>query len=133
MIVVAGRGDLVEPGPGPLQRALDRRGRGAEHGRDLGGGEAEHLPQQEHGPLPGGRYCRLAMSASRRLSRAATIAAGSADRGHQRVRDRLQPRHAGLGRPGGASGSSAGAPRPDGSARRPRCPSAVRQALVAMR
>lgn len=46
---------LIEAGAGPLQRALDRRDRGVEHGRDLGSREGQHLPQDEHGPLPGGQ------------------------------------------------------------------------------
>jgi hypothetical protein len=46
------RGRLVEAGACPLQRALHRRRCGVEHGRDLGGRESEHLPQDEHGSLP---------------------------------------------------------------------------------
>ena len=74
------------------------------------------------------------MSASRSPSPAATTSAGSAASETTRA--------SGIGSthdtpaPGsviGASGSSAGAPRPDGSARRPRCSSAVRQTLVAIR
>ena len=83
---------FVQPGTGALQRALDRDRGGAEHDRDLGGGERQHVAQDEDRALPGGRYCRLAMSASRSHSRAATTAAGSAESGsHQRVRHRLQP------------------------------------------
>ena len=44
-----------ERGPGALQRALDRRHADVQHRRDLGGGEREDLPQQQHGPLPGGQ------------------------------------------------------------------------------
>ena len=40
---------------GPLQRAVHRGGGGIELGGDLGGGEPEHLAQDEHGPLEGGQ------------------------------------------------------------------------------
>jgi hypothetical protein len=65
----------------PLQRALDRRDGGIQHGCDLGGMEGEHLPQHEDGPLPGGQILQPADEWSRRLSRAATIVAGSGDSG----------------------------------------------------
>jgi hypothetical protein len=81
-----------------------------------------------------GRYCRLAMSASRTLLRAVRIVAGSCASGVTRASG-TGPSHATSGSAGrgGASGSSAGPPSPEGSARLPRCSSAVRHALVAMR
>ena len=50
--LVGGRGQLRDPGPRALQRALDRRCRAAEHGRDLSGAEVEHVAQHEDRPLP---------------------------------------------------------------------------------
>ena len=81
----------------------------------------------------GVRYCRLAISASRRLSRAVTMAAGSAESGITSA--------SGTGwsqltsdppRSGNASGSDSGPHRPDGSMRRLCLASSVRQALVAI-
>src|SRR6201996_359700 len=51
--LVGGRSELPHPGAGPLQPALDRHRRGAEHDRDLGGGKGQHVPQDQDGPLPG--------------------------------------------------------------------------------
>jgi hypothetical protein len=42
-----------ERGPGPLQRAVDGGHTGAEQLRHLGGRPPEHLPQDQHRPLPG--------------------------------------------------------------------------------
>ena len=74
------------------------------------------------------------MTASRSHSRAATIAAGSSESGVTRSSG-TGSSHAmpGSAAPMAASGSSAGPPSPEGSARRARCWSAVRHALVAMR
>ncbi len=77
--LVGRRAHLRQLGPSPLQRALYRCDCPAEHDGDLGGGELQHVPQHQDGALAGGRYCRLAISASRSRSRAATMAAGSAD------------------------------------------------------
>ena len=81
----------------------------------------------------GGRYCRLAMSASRSPSRAATMAAGSAESGvtiasgtgcSQLTSVPASSRY--------ASGSGSGSYRPDGSIRRLRLASSVRHLLVAI-
>jgi hypothetical protein len=37
--------------PGPLHRAVHRRGRGVEDPGDLGGGEPEHFPEEQHRAL----------------------------------------------------------------------------------
>jgi hypothetical protein len=70
------------------------------------------------------------MSASRRSSRATTAAAGSGATNASGI-GCTQPTSAPAGT-AGAYGSSDGPPRPDGSTRRPRRSSAVRQAFVAI-
>jgi hypothetical protein len=86
-----------------------------------------------------GRYCRLAMSASRRPSRAVMMAAGSAESGLTMA---SLTRASGIGcsqltsgpaGSGAVSGSGSAPLRPLGSTRRLRCSNALRQALVAMR
>lgn len=71
------------------------------------------------------------MRDSRNPSRAVTIAAGSSASSIESGNG-CSHRIPGAGS-GGASGSSQGRPSPDASARVPRCRSAVRQVLVAMR
>ena len=73
----------------------------AEHARDVGRGEAEHLPEQEHSPLPGGQVLqagddRQPQPLARGDDRAGVFRLG----GHQGVRDRFQPRDARFGRAG---------------------------------
>jgi hypothetical protein len=80
----------------------------------------------------GGRYCKAAISASRRLSRVVTIVAGSSDRTSESAIGSMNRTDGSLGSTPGER-SVAGAPRPDGNARRPRCSSAVRHTFVAIR
>ncbi len=51
--LISCRAHVREPCPGALQRTLHRRGRAAQHDRNLGGGERQYIPQHQHGPLPG--------------------------------------------------------------------------------
>ena len=74
----------------------------------------------------GGRSCSAATSASRMSVRASAASI-------PRVGKRLQPRHVEAPASAAPPGSSLGAPSPDGSGRRARPSSAVRQALVAIR
>ncbi len=81
-----------------------------------------------------GRCCRLAIRASRTLSRVAAIVAGSFASGLIIVSGMgCSHATAGSAGPGGADGSSDGAPSPEGSTRRLGCCRAVRHVLVAMR
>ena len=81
-----------------------------------------------------GRYCRQAIRPRRRLSRATAMAAGSSAGPVTSASGiGLSQLTSGPAATGAPAGSSLGAPRPEGSARRPRCSSAVRQALVAIR
>ena len=66
---------------GPLQRAVHRRRRGVHHRGDLGGGEAEHLEEQERRPLVARQVLqgrderqlhRLALLGARRRARRGT-------------------------------------------------------------
>ena len=80
----------------------------------------------------GGNTCRLAISASRRLARAATISAGS-DVGWLSIGNGSRNRTCDSANSSGASGSWVGPIKPDGNTRRLRCARADRQVLVAMR
>ena len=51
--VVGGQAPLGQGRPGPLEGAVDRGHGGLEQVGHLGGGPAQHLTEDEHGPLPG--------------------------------------------------------------------------------
>ena len=88
------------PGPDPhsrprtLQGALDRRRRRAEHDRNLGGGERQHIAENQDGPLP--RRKMLQAGDERQpqsLTRRDDGRGITRGRGHHRIRHRLQPAH----------------------------------------
>ena len=90
--LAAGRGHVAEPGPGPLQRALDRDRGGAEHPGHVLGREGQHLTQQQDRPLPGRQVLE-----ARDQRQPQAVPGDRDDRrvvglpGHQRVGHRLQP------------------------------------------
>ena len=83
-------------------------------------------------PVRGGSSCSAATNASRKLDRDTATAAGSARSAHT-IASGSGSSHGTSERTSGCSGSSLGATIEDGSGRRPRPASAVRQALVAIR
>ena len=124
---------LRELGTGPPQAAVHRSRRRAQQIRHLSSRPLQHVPQDQHRALPGGQVLQRRDQGQpdtrpRHGHRSQIRALG----GQQRVGKRLQPRHL-RPRHHGASGSSAGAPSPDGSGRRPLRSIAVRHTLVAIR
>ena len=102
----------AERGPGALQGAVDRRHRGLQQLGDLGGAPAQHLPQDQHGPLPGGELLqghherqrhRLALLGDR-----GRVGAVVGQAVQQPVRVGLQPRHLGTLRSGHNAAPPAG-------------------------
>ena len=96
--LVGAQGQFPQPGPGPLQRALDRRRRGTEDARDLGGGKRQHVPEDQHGPLLRRKVLQAGHERQpQRLARRDDGRGISRVRGNHRVRHRLQPAHLGPG------------------------------------
>jgi hypothetical protein len=101
------RRDLLQLGAGPLQGTVHGRGRDLQQVRDLGGAPRQHVPQDQHGALPGRKMLQRRDEREpdalprrddrRRIGRAARVHAGPAQASpvqastEQRVRERLQP------------------------------------------
>jgi len=103
--VVLGDSRIPQRGPGALQGAVHRHGRDLEQVGDLRRVPAEHVAQDEHGPLPGGQVLQgrdqrepraLPGHHDRgRITGAARAARAAGAATQQRVGERLQPRHVG--------------------------------------
>src|SRR4029453_8772749 len=86
------RSRFLDSGAGPLQGALDRRGRGAEHGRALGGREPEPLPEQKYRPQPAGQVLQAGDEGEpQALPRGDDGRGIRRVGGDPRVRDRIKP------------------------------------------
>jgi len=93
------RDDVFQPGPRPLQRALDRRVARPEHRRDLVGAERQHVAEDQDRPLAGGEALQ-----GRDQSEPKPGSHGGDRRGvvglgrDQRVGERLEPANSRSGR-----------------------------------
>jgi hypothetical protein len=92
--LILGRQRPCKLGPGPPQHAVHRGGRGAQQVRDLRGRPVQHVPQDQHRPLPRGQVLQRRDQGQpdarpRGGHRGRVIVLG----GQQRVGQRLQPRH----------------------------------------
>jgi hypothetical protein len=77
LLLASLRQPLVDRGPGALEGAVHRGDRVVERDRRLPGGEAQHLPQQKHGPLL--RWQHLKRRDESEFDRLPPLAAGLRD------------------------------------------------------
>ena len=103
---------LRQPGPvpagrGPAADALTGRRAGAQHGGDLGGGEGQHLTQEEHRPLRAGQVLQAGDQRQSEVSRGRRRRRQGASAGWElksTAGHRLKPADTRFGRYRGGSG-----------------------------